>query len=384
MPSGAVESEVVVVGAGPAGLAVGACLRRAGVPFLLLEKEEQVGATWRRHYDRLYLHTDRGHSSLPFLPFPRSYPRYASRQQVVDYLDAYARAFDLAPRFGEGVVAARRAARGWEVETGAGRYRARAVVLATGFCSEPVRPRWPGMETYGGTVLHSSGYRSGEPFRGRDVLVVGLGNSGGEIAIDLVEHGARPVLSVRGPVNLLPRELLGLPILTWSLALSRLPPRLADAIARPLLRVALGDPTRLGFARPAAGPMRQIRERGRIPLIDVGTLALVEAGQIAVRPGIERFSAEGVVFAGGASARFDAVVLATGYRHALERVVEGAAAIVEGDGRPRASGRESALPGLYLCGFHVAPTGMLREIGLEARRIAAELARAMAARRRGG
>ncbi|HYS81968.1 MAG TPA: NAD(P)/FAD-dependent oxidoreductase [Anaeromyxobacteraceae bacterium] len=384
MAPGAVEAEVVVVGAGPAGLAVGACLRRAGIPFLLLEKEEQVGAIWRRHYDRLHLHTDRGHSALPFLPFPKSYPRYASRQQVVDYLQAYARAFDLAPRFGEGLVAARRAARGWEVETRSGRYRARAVVLATGFCAEPVRPRWPGLETYRGTVLHSSEYRSGEPFRGRDVLVVGLGNSGGEIAIDLVEHGARPALSVRGPVNLLPLELFGLPILTWSLALSRLPPRLADAIARPLLRAALGDPTRLGFARPAAGPMRQIRERARIPLIDVGTLALVEAGRIAVRPGIDRFSAEGVVFAGGARARFDAVVLATGYRHALERVVEGAEALVDDDGRPRASGRESALPGLYLCGFHVAPTGMLREIGLEARRIAADLARGRAARRRGG
>jgi cation diffusion facilitator CzcD-associated flavoprotein CzcO len=229
-------------------------------------------------------------------------------------------------------------------------------------------------------VLHSADYRSGEPFRGQDVLVIGLVNSGGEIAIDLAEHGARPVLSVRGPVNLLPRELLGLPILTWSLVLSRLPPRVADAIARPLLRAALGDPARLGFARPEAGPLRQIRDRGRIPLIDVGTLALVEAGRIAVRPGIERFTDEGAAFADGSAARFDAVVLATGFRHALERVVEGAEALVDADGRPRASGRESALPGLYLCGFHVAPTGMLREIGIEARRIAADLVQKRAGR----
>src|SRR6266540_5184966 len=96
-----VAAEVVVVGAGPAGLAVGACLRRAGIDFVLLEKEQEVGATWRRHYDRLHLHTDRAHSSLPYLPLPRHHPRYPSRQQVVEYLDAYARAFSLVPRYGE-------------------------------------------------------------------------------------------------------------------------------------------------------------------------------------------------------------------------------------------------------------------------------------------
>jgi indole-3-pyruvate monooxygenase len=375
LPPADEQIDVVVIGAGPAGLAVGACLRRVGVDFVILEREATVGATWRRHYDRLHLHTDRAHSSLPFLPLPRDYPRYPSRDQVVAYLEAYARAFELAPRCGEEVSGARPSGGGWEVETPRARYRARAVVVATGAFAVPVRPRWPGLDDFRGPVVHSAEYRNGERFRGARVLVVGLGNSGGEIAIDLVEHGARPTLAARGPVNLLPRDLLGLPILTWAIALSRLPPALADALARPLLWLAVGDPSRYGLRRPEHGPMQQIRDRARIPLIDVGTLPLIRAGRIAVRPGVARFTPEGVEFEGGGVEAFDAAVLATGFGHGLERFIEGAERILGPEGRPAASGRETALPGLYLCGFHVAPTGMLREISLEARRIADALAR---------
>jgi len=223
--AGETSTDVVVVGSGPAGLAVSACLRRAGIDFVLLEKEAVLAPSWRRHYKRLHLHTDRSHSGLPYLPMPRSYPRYPARLQVVEYLEAYAKAFSLAPRFGEEVVEARQQPGGWQVKTQAGRYRARALVLATGYNATPVRPHWPGMDDYQGVLLHSSEYTSGERFHGQDVLVVGFGNSGGEIAIDLFEQGARPSIVVRGTVNLLPRELLGIPILTWRLPCRSCRPR---------------------------------------------------------------------------------------------------------------------------------------------------------------
>ena len=376
-----VTTDVMVVGSGPAGLAVGACLRKAGIDFVMLEKDQQLGSSWRRHYDRLHLHTDRAHSSLPHLPLPRSYPRYPSRQQVIDYLEAYARAFSLAPRFGEEVVKVRPLDGGWEVTSRASRYHTRAVVLSTGYNAEPVRPHWPGMEAYRGVLLHSSDYRSGARFEGKDVLVVGFGNSGGEIAIDLFEQGARPSIVVRSPVNLLPRDLLGLPLMTWTQVLSRLPPGLADALSAPLLRLKFGDISRLGLRKSSQGPLAQVVGGWRIPLIDVGTVDLIRQKHIQVRPGIRALTERGVSFDDGSEASFDAIVLATGFRAALGRIVD-TAEVIDASGKPLERGGETRIPGLYLCGFNVTPTGMLREIALEARHIAAEVSRQLAATNR--
>ena len=376
---GETATDVAVVGSGPAGLAVGACLRHLGIDFVLLEKEQVLAPSWRRHYQRLHLHTDRGHSGLPYLPMPRSYPRFPSRLQVIDYLEAYAKAFSLAPRFGQEVVQARRREGAWELKTPVARYRARALVLATGYNAVPVRPHWPGMDSYHGLVLHSSEYTSGERFRGQDVLVVGFGNSGGEIAIDLVEQGARASIVVRGTVNLLPRELLGIPILTWAIALSKLPPKVADVLAAPLLRMTFGDLARLGLRKAAAGPLTELSTRRRVPLIDVGTVALLRNKQLQLRPAIREFTPHGVLFEDGAQASYQAVVLATGYRHRLAQLLGDVDGVLDKAGQPLSSGRETSLPQLYLCGFYVAPTGMLREAGVEARRIAKGLSQALRA-----
>jgi indole-3-pyruvate monooxygenase len=373
------SADVVVVGSGPAGLAVGACLRRAGIDFVLLEKEQTVAPAWRRHYDRLHLHTHRNHSGLPYFPMPRSYPRYPSREQVIAYLESYAREFSIAPRFGEEVVQARQNEGVWELKTKSACYRARALVLATGYNGVPVRPSWPGMEGYQGVLLHSSEYRSGERFRGQDVLVVGFGNSGGEIAIDLFEHGARPSIVVRGTVNLLPRELFGLPILTWAVALSKLPPQVADALSAPLLWMTFGDLSRLGLRKAPSGPLTELSTRRRVPLIDVGTVELIRSKSIQVRPGIKEFTRTGVRFVDGTEANYPAVVLATGYQHQLARVLDNADGVINAAGEVVTSGRESSLSHLYLCGFYVAPTGMFREVGIEARRIADGLTRQLRA-----
>ena len=353
-----------IVGAGPAGLAVSACLRQASVEHVLLEREPAVASTWRRHYDRLHLHTDRRRSCLPGAPFPPGTPRYPSREDVVAYLERYAAERAAPARLGEEVRAARRAWDGWDVETSRGRLLARHLVVATGLNGEAVEPTWPGLDAFPGEVLHSGRYRNGDAWRGRDVLVVGLGNSGGEIAIDLHEHGARPALSVRGPVCVIPRDVLGLPILALAVPLSRLPPRLADALSRPLVRLALGDPARAGLPRPRAGPMEQIARRGRVPLIDVGTVALLRAGAIRLFPALARFDGAEARFVGGRAARFDAVVLATGFRPRLGFL----------DGAPRPGDRAAGAQRLHYCGFDVVPTGMLRQIAIEARAIARAIA----------
>jgi len=372
-------SHTIVIGAGPAGLAVGACLRRENVPCLLLEQAENVGSAWRRHYERLHLHTAKGLSSLPMVRFPGDFPRYPSRLQVISYLEDYAHRFQLEPVFGQAVTAARHVNGHWEIRTRDAAYEASNLVVATGRNSVPHIPEWPGQRSFRGTVLHSSQYRTGASFRGRNVLVVGFGNSGGEIAIDLWEHGAKPSLAVRSPVNVIPRELFGIPIGAIGILQSRLPPRLADAMNGPILRALMGDLTPYGLRHRPLGPLAQIERDARIPLIDVGTIKLIREGKVAVYPGVGRFTENGVAFVDSRKASFDAVILATGYRAQVDAFLEGASAACDADGTPATSGRESSLPGLYFCGFRVTPTGVLREIALEARRISASIAQRPAA-----
>jgi indole-3-pyruvate monooxygenase len=370
----AIHSHTVVIGAGPAGLAVGACLKQAGVPCIILEQSDKVGAAWHRHYDRLHLHTDKKNSELPFVPFPKDYPRYPSRAQVIDYLESYAGRFQLEIRFGRQASAARPVNGKWEVQTQDALYDAPNLVVATGYAREPVVPHWPGQASFKGRVLHSSEYKNGEPFRGQKALVVGLGNSGGEIAIDLWEHGAHPSLAVRSAVNVIPRELFGIPILSIGIVQRNLPPKVADAINAPILRLVVGDLTKYGLRKLPHGPVTQIRGDARIPLIDVGTIQLIKQGQIAVCAGVEAFTEHGVKFADGKEAKFDAVILATGYRPRVSAFLQGASAAHDENGAPLSSGRETSMPGLYFCGQYVSPTGMLREIGIEARRISAAIA----------
>lgn len=372
------ETPVLIVGAGPAGLAVAACLTRAGTPHVVLEQGRSVGVSWRGHYERLHLHTEKAYSSLPYVELPDSYPRYPSRRQVVDYLEAYARHFGIVPRFGQRVVQARRAAAGWEVQTEDHRWRARALVVAGGWNRVPLRPTWPGIDRYQGALLHSADYRNGGPLRGQRVLVVGLGNSGGEIAIDLWEHGAKPTLAVRSPVNVIPREVLGMSFISVAIQQRWMPARLADALNAPVTRLVVGDLRRWGLQRPAQGPVAQVRESGRIPFIDIGTIGLIKKGEVAVRPGIERFTPGGVVFTDGRAEDFNAVVLATGYRPGLQWL-QTERPVLDEQGAPLASGRPCAEPGLYFCGYYISPTGMLREIAQEARQLAGELARVAAA-----
>lgn len=293
--------ETLVIGAGPAGLAVAACLKRRGASFVIVEQSMAVGSSWRSHYDRVHLHTDRAHSALPFLGFPAGTPRYPSREQVITYLERYAQHFQLRPRFGERVDSVRPSANEWITTTTGGVYHSKRVVVATSHNAVQYMPRWAGQEHFGGRILHSSEYRNGQSFRGQAVLVIGCGNSAGEIAIDLHEHGARVVMSVRGPVNIVPRDIFGLPIVAVAIALSWLPPRVADVLAAPLLWIAIGDVTKLGFRRAPVGPITQIRTSSRIPLIDVGTVQLVRDGPIEIAGGVRSMSATGVTFEDGSS-----------------------------------------------------------------------------------
>jgi cation diffusion facilitator CzcD-associated flavoprotein CzcO len=344
---------------------------------VILDRAAEVGSAWRRHYERLHLHTAKRHSSLPYRPFPREWPTYISREQFVSYLEEYARAFELAPRLGETVTRAQPRDRGWRVETSAGVHASRFLVIASGYNAIPHRPMLGGEERFKGNIVHSSGYRSGEPYRDQRVLVVGAGNTGAEIAIDLREHGAKSVdLCVRGPIHVVKRDLLGIPSQVLAILTSWIPVRVLDVIFRGLVALTVGDLSRYGLRRPREGIVAQIDRLGRIPLIDVGTIRLIRKGEIRVRPDIRELTAGGAIFTDGAPAQYDAIVLATGFRPRLDAFLDRAGAVLDARGYPRRCGREAELPGLFFVGFHNAVTGLLREISREAKNVAAEIATA--------
>jgi cation diffusion facilitator CzcD-associated flavoprotein CzcO len=365
----------VVVGAGPAGLASAACLAKRGFDVTVLEAGPALGSSWRNHYDRLRLHTVKEHSGLPGLPFPADVPRYPARDDVIAYLERYATHFGIAPRTGEPVRRIRAAAEGGglEVESERGSLRATVVVVAAGKNRVPNPERLPGQERFAGALSHSGRYRNGALFRGQRVLVVGAGNTGAEIALDLLEHGARPTIAIRNPVNTVPRDFLGMPMQVTSLRLRKLPVGVRDRIGRAASRLAFGDLARYGLPRPEMGPVSAIVRRGRIPLIDVGTIAAIKRGDIAVKPAVAHLTEAGAAFADGTEAAFDAAVLATGYRPALADIVEVPGAL-DAAGAPRNWKGAGARPGLYFVGYADVATGLLREIGREAEAVAAAVA----------
>jgi indole-3-pyruvate monooxygenase len=314
----------IIVGAGPAGLSVAASLHTRGVPSVVLERDDCIASLWqRRTYDRLCLHLPKQFCELPGMPFPASYPVYPTKQQFVSYLQSYAAAFHVQPRFRQSVDSARfdHAAGLWRVRASdlcdnTTEYIGRWLVVATGENAERILPEFAGAGSFKGPVTHVSEYKSGEPYRGARVLVVGCGNSGMEVCLDLCDHGARPSMVVRDAVHVLPREMLGVATFSVAVFLLRfLPLRLVDRILVLLAGLFLGnDLPRLGLRRPdSGGPLELKNTRGRTPVLDIGALEKIRSGEIAVVPGVERFVAGGAHMVDGRFVAADAIVLATGY-----------------------------------------------------------------------
>ncbi|MFJ3145777.1 flavin-containing monooxygenase [Streptomyces halstedii] len=369
---------VYVVGGGPGGLATAAALRERGVRAVVLEKAGDVGASWRRHYERLHLHTTRRWSSLPGLAMPRRFGRWVSRADMVRYLEKYAEHHDLEVVTGVEVSRIDRAAdgTGWRLSATGGRVlTGRAVVVATGFNHTPLIPEWPGRQDFTGTLLHAADYREPGPYAGQDVLVAGIGNTGAEIAVDLVEGGAARVrIAVRTPPHIVRRSTAGWPAQATAVLVRRLPVPLVDAAGRLMCRISVPDLSAHGLPRPRKGLYSRVRQ-GAIPVQDVGLVAAVRSGRVVPVAAVESFDGDAVVLADGTRATPDTVIAATGYTRSLEGLV-GHLGVLDDRGRPVVRGARTPkqAPGLYFTGFTNPISGMLREIARDARRTAAKLA----------
>ncbi|KAL1546645.1 putative indole-3-pyruvate monooxygenase YUCCA9 [Salvia divinorum] len=311
----------VIVGAGPSGLAVAAGLREQGVPYVILERAACIASLWQnRTYDRLKLHLPKQFCQLPNYPFPDHYPEYPSKKQFVDYLESYTAHHDIRPHFNESVDSAKydEACRLWRVRTtgadGEVEYICQWLVVATGENADPIVPDVEGLASFGGEVVHACDYKSGDKFKGKKVLVVGCGNSGMEVSLDLCNHGARPAMVVRNAVHVLPREMFGKSTFELAMMMMKwLPLWLVDKVLLFFTWMILGNTESLGLKRPDIGPLA-LKNYGRTPVLDIGALEKIRSKEIQLVPGIKRFSSAGVELTNGERLDIDAVVLATGYR----------------------------------------------------------------------
>ncbi|MBM6401882.1 NAD(P)/FAD-dependent oxidoreductase [Phycicoccus sp. MQZ13P-5] len=376
--------DVVVVGAGPGGLAVAAALRQRGVDALVVDRAAHVGESWRNHYDRLHLHTPRGWSHLPGYRIPRRFGRWVARADVVRYLEEYAEHHHVRLRLGTAVervdVLDGSGADGprWAAHLADGSVvTARHVVVATGYNHTPVEPTWPGLETFTGELVLARDYRTGRPWAGRDVLVVGTGNTGTEIATDLAEQGATRVwLAVRTPPHILSRTRFGVPAQATGIAVRRLPPTVVDRVAGVLAAVQEPDLTEHGMPRAGRDLYSRVLE-GRIPVQDVGVVAAIRAGRVEPVAAVESLDGAEVVLADRTRVAPDVVVVATGYRAGLEPLV-GHLGVLGERGLPVTHGAEPSdvAPGLWFTGYTNPISGMLRELAIDAEKIARAVTRA--------
>ncbi|CAL4948478.1 unnamed protein product [Urochloa decumbens] len=350
----------IIVGAGPSGLAAAACLAARGVPATVFEMSDSLASTWRhRTYDRLTLHLPKRFCQLPLLPFPEGYPAYPSKDQFVAYMEAYAAAAGVAPRFGARVEEAAfdPAAGAWAVRLGGEGGElllARWLVVATGENAVPRKPAFPGAARFAGRVMHTRDYKSGEAFAGKKVLVVGCGNSGMEVSLDLCRHGAKPSMVVRNTVHVLPREMLGISTFGIAMALLKLfSVQVVDRILLAAARVALGDTGKLGLRRPKTGPMELKNLTGRTPVLDVGTIGHIKTGKIKVVGAVKEVTRCGVRFADGKEEQFDAIILATGYRSNVPSWLKDGGEVFTREGMPKVPFPNGwkGKNGLYTVGF---------------------------------
>ncbi|XP_051128000.1 probable indole-3-pyruvate monooxygenase YUCCA5 [Andrographis paniculata] len=312
----------VIVGAGPSGLAVAAGLKQQGVPFVMLERANCIASLWQnRTYDRLNLHLPKQFCELPYIPFPENFPEYPTKHQFLDYLKSYAKYFEIEPTFNQAVQSAKydETCGLWRVKTVSSNdstteYICRWLVVASGENAEKVVPEFEGSQEFSGNVVHACDYKTGEDFRGKRVLVVGCGNSGMEVSLDLCNHDAVPSMVVRSSVHVLPREILGKSTFELAVWMTKwLPVWAVDKMLVAAARLSLGNIEKYGVKRPSMGPLQLKNTIGKTPVLDMGTLSRIKSGDIRIVPGIKRFQESGVELVNGELLEIDSVILATGY-----------------------------------------------------------------------
>lgn len=375
------QAEICIIGAGSSGICAGKALRERGLAFEIFEKGSQLGGMWRYENDNgqssayrsLHIDTSRRSLGYPDFPIPDHLPDYLSHEQVLAWLESYADRFGVrdAVRFGKEVLKVEpRADARWQVTLADGQARIyRAVIVANGHLWSPRVARFPGQ--FAGAQIHSHDYRTAAPFEGKRVLVVGIGNSGVDIAVDVCRAARHVFLSTRRGAWLMPKYILGIPTDRWSGFLNRrlrLPTRWTRTIMARLAYLSIGDQRRFGVPRPAHPVWREHA------CVSQDLPNCIGHGWITVKPDVRELAGDEVVFADASRAAVDTIILATGYETKFPFLDPAVFAVHEREVRLYRRIAAPGRPGLYFIGLvqPIGPTIPLAEV--QARWIAGVLA----------
>lgn len=371
--------DVLIIGAGTAGLGLAYELKRRGVVPAMIDQGSRVAQVWRGRHPQLRLNTPSRTSHQPGMKIPRERGAYLHRDDYIRYLEDYYEFLGVPARFN---VAARRvdaAEDHWRISTDQGEIAARHVVVCTGPEKMPWSPSWPGMEAFRGQIIHAADLGEAADFAGRRVLIAGGGNSGVDVGNALADVDLRDAwISVRSGSTIVPRFVLGRPSQEYLIAIQHTPLFFQDAFVRLVSQLTMGDLSRYGIPRPPAGPVSRQFEDGVAIAIDDGFVAALKRGRFKAVPAIASLSAKGVTLADGRVIDPDVIICATGYRPGLEGLV-GHLGVLDGDGRLRSDlGKGERDPvNLWFHGLGPAPYGNMyvrrREAAVLARRIARSL-----------
>uniref|UniRef100_A0A7N0T3Y8 Flavin-containing monooxygenase n=1 Tax=Kalanchoe fedtschenkoi TaxID=63787 RepID=A0A7N0T3Y8_KALFE len=355
------HQQVIVVGAGPSGLAVAACLGLNSIPYVLLERDDCYAPIWKKKsYDRLNLHLAKQFCELPDMSFSPKSPTYLSKNEFVQYLDEYVTRFHISPVYRRSVELAEfdEESKLWHVKVrkvGGGddgvfeEFTSTYLVVASGETANAFIPEVEGLADFQGEVIHSTQYKNGKEFEKKSVLVVGSGNSGMEIALDLANFGAKTSIVVRSPTHVLSRGMAYIGLVLFGY----LPFHLVDSFVAVLSKLRCGDLSKYGIKRPDETPFLMKEKYSKYPVIDVGTIKKIKSGEIQVLPAMKSVRGGQAEFENGKSHPFDVIIFATGFKRSTCIWLKGDDYLLNEEGLPKPHFPDhwKGEKGLYCCGL---------------------------------
>jgi indole-3-pyruvate monooxygenase len=382
------ELDVVIIGAGFCGITVAASLKKFGIEnFVIIEKGETVATIWKNAYERLV--TQNPYFTLPFFAGKQKYSTFKTKDEIVNYLTEYAHKFQVYSHisFAEEVQNINKINNQidnyWQIQTNKDILKSKILVICTGLTNEPIIPSFLGQQDFAGDIIHSSIYKNGIPYKNKKTLVIGSGNSSAEIALDLYEHRAASVdMLIRGKRWVFPLypRLRTLQYWLWrsrsyfkhlfnqntidsrieamERAIDFSPDELQADIKETdkfIQRFAL-DLSAYYIYPEDKGAMDMEVNYGRVAWVDRGTVKQIKQGNIQViSSGIQQLTKNGVIFTNGKSQDYDAIILGTGFRPGINKILRQPELYLNINDRllPKTDGKCQSIvdPTLYFVGF---------------------------------